>query len=84
MRHFSIAAAFALATVGVGAVASDQAVPLRVTVFPCAADSAIAPTLRVWSMQRPPSKIPVMPATGSASPAGLERIADALPPAPTC
>ena len=61
MRSFSIASAFVLAMVGASAVASDQTVPLQLTVFPCAADSAIAPTLRVWSMQRPPSKIPVAP-----------------------
>lgn len=61
MRHFSIAAAFALAMAGAGAVASDQAVPLQLTVFPCAADSAVAPTLSPWAMQRPPSRIPVTP-----------------------
>ena len=61
MRPFSIAAAFALAMAGAGAVASDQAVPLQLTVFPCAADSAVAPTLSPWAMQRPPSKIPVTP-----------------------
>jgi hypothetical protein len=62
MRTFSIAAAFALAVVGTNAVASDETVPLQLTVFPCAADSAVAPTLSAWTMQQPPSKIPVTPA----------------------
>lgn len=52
MRLLAIAAAFTLAAFGANGAASDQSVPLVLTVFPCAADAAAPPALRAWAMKR--------------------------------
>ncbi|MGA8534136.1 MAG: hypothetical protein WB615_08520 [Candidatus Tumulicola sp.] len=62
MKLLSIGIAFALAMLGQGALASEQTVQLQVTVFPCATDSAAAPSLRAWALQRPPAQIAETPA----------------------
>lgn len=61
MRMLSMSIALALATLGASAVASGGSVALQLIVFPCAADSAVAPTLRAWALQRPPALVQTTP-----------------------
>ena len=56
MKLLSIGTAFAVTTLAAGALAADQSVPLQLTVFPCGADVAVAPSLRVTAMTKPPEK----------------------------
>ncbi len=61
MKLLSIGTALALAALGASAVASGQSVPLQLTVFPCAADSAAPPSLSAWDWRRAPS-VKIQPA----------------------
>ena len=61
MKLLSPGIAFTLAVSAIGARASDSAVALQVTVFPCAADAAVAPSLRVISLKQPVSVVKVAP-----------------------
>lgn len=62
MRLLSAAIAFALASAAAGAAASNPAVPIALTVFPCATDAGAPPNLTATKMQRPPSRVQVTPA----------------------